>query len=359
MNLPPPDENGKGPWIEYKIDIPAFQLGPFEKPDMSPYLVHMTAKNSILKILNSGEKGKGLIKSSRPLDAKSWYNESVVCFTESPIFSIDAFRYLRFKRWQMDLRYGVGFSKERLIKNGVRPALYFDSTLVGKIKELRELAAEESQSNLQKISKEISDQIMPLMNSLMESEPKQGFIWEREWRYAGEDDFKFNYNDIEIICCPKEEYENIVNILGDFANKIKFVESWSQYNEVKEFLDSRSSGWEKEIKVDGFEIDKLKSIKIEYSQELHKAEAYKNYIEKLQSELDRIKQYSEELKSRVAEIESEIITKQKVFYDESCCACGKILDEDTGRVIWNDEETYRDYLCGECYSDYRYKCEHG
>ncbi|MCG8687301.1 MAG: hypothetical protein MI892_20655 [Desulfobacterales bacterium] len=354
MSLPPPDPNGRGPWIEYKIGTPAFQLRPFEKPDMSPYLVHMTAKNSILGILNSGEDGNGIIKSNRPLDAKSWYDESVVCFTESPIFAIDAFRYIRFKRWQMDLRYGVGFSKERLIEKGVRPALYFDSALVGKIRQLSGLTTGDPQNPLQEISKEISDQIMPLMNSLMENETKQGFIWEREWRYPGKDGFQFDYDDIEIICCPNEEREKIVSILGDSANKIKFVESWSQYNEVKEFLDSRSRGWETEIQVDGYKIDQLKTLKNEYQQELNKAEAYKAYTEKLQSEMDGIKRYSEELKNRVSEIESGIKAKQKAEPNEKCCNCGRVFDGKTTMVTWNDEETFKDALCGECYAEYRY-----
>ncbi len=31
-------------WREYQIATPTFRLSPLEKPDMSPYLVHMTGK---------------------------------------------------------------------------------------------------------------------------------------------------------------------------------------------------------------------------------------------------------------------------------------------------------------------------
>jgi hypothetical protein len=42
-------------WNKRRILTPTFQLTPLEKPDMSPYLVHMTGKGSLVNTL----KGDG------------------------------------------------------------------------------------------------------------------------------------------------------------------------------------------------------------------------------------------------------------------------------------------------------------
>lgn len=71
----------KNIWNDFKVLKKSLQLSPIEKPDMSPFLVHMTGKNQILEILKSGEDKKhGLIKSSVPSQSKSkWYTREVVC----------------------------------------------------------------------------------------------------------------------------------------------------------------------------------------------------------------------------------------------------------------------------------------
>jgi len=87
MTLPPPSHNIE--WKDYQIDMPTFELSPVEKPDMSPFLVHMTGKSQIKGILETGENGMELINSCVPSQTRSnWYSENVVCFTDSPILSI-------------------------------------------------------------------------------------------------------------------------------------------------------------------------------------------------------------------------------------------------------------------------------
>src|SRR5260221_14656724 len=90
-------------WQEFKNDTPTFRLTPVDKPDMSPYLIHMTGKSAIASILK-GEgrldeqqiEGEGFLMSSVPEYAKDaseatgeGFDAPVVCFTESPTFSID------------------------------------------------------------------------------------------------------------------------------------------------------------------------------------------------------------------------------------------------------------------------------
>lgn len=352
MSLPPPNEDGSVYWRNYKIDTPAFRLNPIEKPDMSPHLVHMTGKESILGILSSGEDEFGLINACVPEDSKGWYSESVVCFTESPIFAIDAFRYIRFPRWKMDLRFGIGFSKEKLVKKGVLPVLYCSTELIGKFKKVLDETPETTDSKFETAVKSVVDTVFPLMNSLMEGDPRQGFMWEREWRSPNPDGFSFSYCDIDIICCPEEEQVEIIRLLGEHASEIKFVRSWSQYNEVKAFLKSREKGWETKVDTDSIENRELLNLKRQFTQERNKASAYKAYAEKILSEIESIDSYAKELEGRVFEIEEALTQREYEDENDFCIGCGCVLDENTSRVTWNDDGDETDYLCGQCHSEF-------
>ena len=47
MTLPSIKEVGKYyPWSKHKINTKTLELRPFEKSDMSPFLVHMTTENA-------------------------------------------------------------------------------------------------------------------------------------------------------------------------------------------------------------------------------------------------------------------------------------------------------------------------
>ena len=39
------------PWHDCKITTPTFSLTPVEKPDASPFLIHMTGRDSLVNIL--------------------------------------------------------------------------------------------------------------------------------------------------------------------------------------------------------------------------------------------------------------------------------------------------------------------
>ncbi len=109
-------------WREYHIATPGMSLSPVEKPDTSPYLIHMTGKTEIASIIRGeGAKppvgaGHGFLRASIPSQSKGNYFAKVVCFTESPTFAIDFFRYRSIDRWRKNMLYGVGFAKEAMVK---------------------------------------------------------------------------------------------------------------------------------------------------------------------------------------------------------------------------------------------------
>lgn len=90
----------------------ALSLSPSEKPDMSPYLVHMTGKEAFLSILNFNDtknRNEGIINCNTPAASKNTsYNEKVACFTESPLFAIEVFSYINQKKstnWRLALNF--------------------------------------------------------------------------------------------------------------------------------------------------------------------------------------------------------------------------------------------------------------
>lgn len=278
-------------------------------------------------ILESGKRYVGKINAIVPQDAKSWYDAAVVC-------------------------YGIGFSKERLAKKGVRPVLYFGSELVSNVKKLRDSLDKFHEGQYRDLVSEMVHSIIPLMNSLMENEDKQGFTWEREWRYPDPNGFSFEFGDIEIICCPEEEQEQIAQQLGDFAGGIKFVRSWSQYDDIKNFLGSRESGWKKQVLPKSKSVDELKKLELEYKQEFHKINAYKTYASKLLEEIKLIDGCITDLQARIDEVHEELSSIDAV--DLFCSHCGCLINEEVGAVAWNEDEN--EYLCGDCYCEFMRKC---
>ncbi|WLT38765.1 hypothetical protein NON20_02985 [Synechocystis sp. B12] len=216
---------------------------------MSDCLFHLTTKDNLIKILRDE-----LLKASIPRVAnKESYPVKMVCFTESPPFALDFFRY----RWShyrdgINLLYGIGFNKEHLAQNiGVKPVFYTDKELTTKITLLKENLEKQSQDN--ELIKDISEVITEIWQHrcpLQEDKYFQGFTWEREWRICK--DFKFNYNDIKVICCPNEDREEILEILGNAANNVAFLSTWQEYDEMINFINGRS-----EINFASIDIEQL------------------------------------------------------------------------------------------------------
>lgn len=306
MNLPFPNDrnnsyNNRKIWKDYKIDTPTFELTPVEKPDMSPFLIHMTGKKEIISILKGDETSEkinqGILKVHSPTYTTDSYDQKMVCFTESPIFSLDFFRYRKFERWENDERYGIGFDKFAMISRNVRPVSYIQhditKTIINIYKKIQKQEAifeNIENDNLKKQIMSVFEYLYKYNYPLLEKHRAQGFMWEREWRFSNDGDFEFSYEDIKIICCPREEKSEIIEILGDFKNEIEFVESWREYSLVTKFLRER----------DDIQVSQEGTGNLQIAQEIN---LIKEKIRKIKLEKSTLELFNQNLEGLIKERE--------------------------------------------------------
>lgn len=195
----------------------------------------------------------------------------MVCFTETPPFALDFFRY----RWsdnkdRENLKYGIGFDKSSMVKKRVFPTFYVNKevqsqifcsiTMLGEfdLENLQSIECKDDQliQKLKQILENTSqtlESVKRLMFPLLENNKYEGYIWEREWRYTSPDnvDFIFSYAYIRIICCTDEDESNFKRIIGEEfiqSNPIKFIRTWEQYDEITDFINNRSRDTDDNIK---------------------------------------------------------------------------------------------------------------
>jgi hypothetical protein len=274
---------------------PTFCLTPGEKPDMSPYLFHLTTEKKLESILKDKK-----LQASIPRGSENSFSYKIVCFTETPIFALDFFRY----RWsnnreRLDLNYGIGFSKEKMVNRGVYPAIYASKDLNSSIKsifstleKLENLSGFIDQNFLAEIL-EVRKQFLPLLTPMFEKMTLQGFMWEREWRIEG--DFEFDYDDIEYICCPLSSKQKIVDIVG--SNKIEFLENWEQYNEITDFIKTQH-------KTTKLGYNDMVSAKINIGKKI-------NYYEKISGSLEALREFKKEIEKEIEQ--RDVAVRQKIL----------------------------------------------
>lgn len=319
MTLPPPGQ-GNVRWKDYQIDTPTFRLTPVEKPDMSPFLFHMTGRAKIRSILSGEggevEPGHGFLKACVPESnqQEKGYDAEVVCLTESPTFALDFFRYRSFRRWQDDQRYGIGFDKSELITLGARPCVYADEQLKNNVITLKKYV-EKNEIKDETIKGRLTsllNSLYPLTTPISETSSLQGFMWEREWRYFDDPTggFVFPHGSIRLICCPQSEEGGIREILGDAAEGVRFVRTWTEYDEVTAYMRQRSQEMfvptEAMSKDEDDLIDSLKEQIAKHSVTLHSLEQYSEFIDSLGVKSNSAAEASHALQKSIEQMEKTI-----------------------------------------------------
>lgn len=336
MNLPGPNSGIR--WKDYQISTPTFQLSSIEKPDISPFLIHMTGRNQLLNILKGKNapdeievpEGNGFLRASTPTyGSQNYYNSSVVCFTESPLFALDFFRYRSFPRWEADQQFGIGFSKTDLVNHrNVRPVIYLDSETNTEVlsvcnRILNDSLIVSNNEGVIENLKPLMEKLKPLLFPLLQERPSQGFMWEREWRCPDSSGMKFPLAAIKVICCPDNEKAAIEELLAEYLNDIQIVESWREYDDVTSFLRKRESETTatstdkiEQIK----DINALSELKQQNDQTLHTLSAYydvfKETVNQLEGKsisetLEGLKQTSDMIVEQIKVVELELKTKEQ------------------------------------------------
>lgn len=306
-------------WKEYEISTPTFELTPVEKPDMSPFLIHMTGRNELAAILQGRgtsddidiQPHEGYLRATVPEVAGVTDNFSaeVVCFTDSPTFALDFFRYRKYDRWRSDQRFGIGFDKSSLISRGVRPVIYTDNHLTRKVISLWHAIQRADEDAVDADLRETLERLYPLLFPLLENRREQGFMWEREWRYPDSNGLVFNHADIRIICCPQNEEASIRDILGDTSNEIEFIRTWQQYDDVTNYLNQQSELWNAQLNNDASQevrIRQLEQLIQEYRIRINSLNAYEENVNQLLNTLNNLRNQRSSIEERVNELETEL-----------------------------------------------------
>lgn len=285
---------------------------------MSPYLIHMTGKAAIAAILRGDnappglEEGCGFLQAGIPSQSTGNFYAEVVCFTESPSFAIDFFRYRSYPRWRANLLYGVGFAKAQLVAEGVMPALYLSQADTARLVTLYDAiltqAAPFAPGSLEQRMQAFVESIYPLCTPLLEQVDDQGFSWEREWRYPHPPGFAFARSDVRVICCPAEEQDELVAILGADAAQVRFVRTWTEFSDVTDFLARQQQVWAMPP------ADLAKAKRIAALEQLvqgkkialHSIEGYLHKLEQAATELAKATEMETALTAEIATLEGEI-----------------------------------------------------
>ncbi len=306
-------------WRDYEIATPTFDLTPIEKPDMSPYLVHMTGKGQLTDILAGNNYSSplppesGFLRATPPEQSHGVYDAPVVCFSESPTFALDFFRYRSFPRWKADQRFGIGFRKTSMVDLGTRPVIYADDATTRQIVSLhKSLSALPPTTPRETQMQALLSNVFPILFPMLETDRRQGFMWEREWRYPEASGLVFPYDDICIICCPAEEEPDLRKIIGATAEKIQFVRTWREYSDVTDFLRRQQPVWDaredavkrarnlaQRIEAKGAHVQQLQIA-------LHSLDSYEALVEKFNAEQERIIKERESIAAQLQQAEGDL-----------------------------------------------------
>jgi hypothetical protein len=122
-----------------------------------------------------------------------------------------------------------------------------------------------------------------------------------------------------------------MNLLGEHATRIRFVNSRSQYDDVTAFLSSRTVGWETRIERGTASHQQLSGMRDQYKQERNKLQAHRAYIDRLLSEVASLEVGNALLDKRIEELSA--ILDAPTGEPLHCCVCGCDLSEEESAIL--------------------------
>jgi hypothetical protein len=333
MPIPTSDQITPKEWSDnYKIDTPTFELSPIEKPDMSPFLIHMTGKNEIVSILEGQgteleiAKGCGYLQANIPeYYQKKAFDAKVVCFSESPTFALDFFRYRSIERWKANQSFGIGFAKSEMVAIGARPVIYVEDNTLKHIINLFHRVRDDSLviSNDAEVNARVTfflSSVYPLLYPLLENHPSQGFMWEREWRYTNPDGLVFDHKTIRIICCPPDEEGEIRKALSPDLHDIAFIHTWQEYDDVTAYLVRQEREWginrqRFEESITGDKSDEamnlMRNLIQQYTLAYNSLDSYEAFVSDVSQEIGPLKKQKEHLKGEISQLIAKLDELEK------------------------------------------------
>jgi hypothetical protein len=147
---------------------------------------------------------------------------------------------------------------------------------------------------------------------MLEGDRRQGFMWEREWRYPSADGLIFSHSDISLICCPIDEEAQIRKLLGTTAAEIQFVRTWQEYSDVTDFLRRQQPVWARQkmmtagIRDTALKIHAKTGLVKNLQVALHSLESYETLANRLSAESERIASEKKLIASELEKAQAEL-----------------------------------------------------
>jgi hypothetical protein len=148
--------------------------------------------------LRPSERRFGAAKNERKLAG----SQRAVCFSEVPL------QFVRRIAEQRKNRYGIGFTKEFARKQGAAPVWYLDKDepLAEGFQEVYDahMDALDADDPFWKLTAHVDQ---PGTYPTRYGQRDYRFEWEREWRVAGPDGFRFERDDVALLFLPEDEHD--------------------------------------------------------------------------------------------------------------------------------------------------------
>ncbi|HQY58260.1 MAG: hypothetical protein KA426_01215 [Nitrospira sp.] len=185
------------------------------RSDLSGYLIHLTRdyddispRKNLKSILRKGcvEARNAyclFMRGMNSLPPAETELFKVVCFTETPLSELNYMVQTMEGRSTALSPYGLVFKKEVVRARGGNPVFYIDTRSEDGKERCEYLWSCFREAKKNGFKSEGASSLLPLINKVSN---QIDFSWEREWRIAG--NFNFKFNEVFLGLCPKNRLED-------------------------------------------------------------------------------------------------------------------------------------------------------